>query len=89
MAFRNQYGEAISYDCEELIYQLEKDITKFGANAILLVITEERNGVTIYKNYQLMKESAETLFILSEKEKMQRITASALLMLYEKQNDIF
>lgn len=88
MAFRNALGMAISYDCEELIEELRADIAEFGGDKILEVVTEEREGVTIYKDYNFIDDDESTDFKLSKTEKMQRMTASALLLLYEQENSI-
>lgn len=89
MAFKNAYGQSISYYCKELIEELKQDIAEFGSNLILEVVTEQREGATIYKDYNFIDDDKETDFKLSENEKMQQMTAAALLTLYEIQNDIF
>ena len=88
MAFTNKYGQKISYDCQELIEELKQDITEFGSEMLVDVVTEEREGVTLYKDYNFIDDDVETDFILNENEKLQRMTASALLVLYEKENKI-
>lgn len=88
MAFMNKYGQKISYDCQELIEELKQDITEFGSDMLVDVVTEEREGVTLYKDYNFIDDDVETDFILNENEKLQRMTASALLVLYEKENKI-
>lgn len=89
MAFVNNMGMKISYDCTELIEELKEDIAEFGGDKILEVVTEEREGVTIYKDYNFIMDDPDAEFKLNPGEKMQRMTASALLMLYEKENSIF
>ena len=49
MAFVNPEGMLISYECEELIDELERDISEFGGDLIVEVVTEESHGVTIIK----------------------------------------
>lgn len=88
MAFRNTLGQAISFDCSELIEELKEDIAEFGGDIIVEVVTEEREGVTIYKDYNFIEDDESTAFKLSETEKLQRMTASALLLLYEQENSI-
>lgn len=89
MAFRNALGQTISFDCVELIEELKEDIAEFGDDIALEVVTEEREGVTIYKDYNFISDDKRTTFKLSENEKTQIITASALLALYEQENRIF
>ncbi|MCM1221741.1 MAG: hypothetical protein NC548_45445 [Lachnospiraceae bacterium] len=88
MAFLNSEGRRISYDCEDLIEELEQDIMEFGGDLLLEVVTEERQGVTIYKDYNFIENDEKSAFILSGNEKMKKITASALLILYKKENEI-
>lgn len=88
MVFMNKYGQKISYDCQELIEELKQDITEFGSDMLVDVVTEEREGVTLYKDYNFIDDDVETDFMLNENEKLQRMTASALLVLYEKENKI-
>lgn len=88
MAFTNANGQSISFDSSNLIKELMKDIAEFGGDQILEVVTEEKNGVTIYKDYNFLDEDESTSFPLSDNEKLQKMTASALLILYEKENSI-
>ncbi|MCI8378572.1 MAG: hypothetical protein HFH72_08640 [Lachnospiraceae bacterium] len=88
MAFRNALGQAISFDCSELIEELKTDIAEFGGDKLIEVVTEEREGVTIYKDYNFISDDESTVFKLSETEKMQRMTTSALLLLYEQESGI-
>lgn len=89
MAFINKYGEKISYNCQELINELQEDIEEFGGDLLLDVIIEVKEGVTIYKDYNFIDDDKATEFILSDNEELQRMTASALLLLYQKENSIF
>lgn len=86
MAFRNALGMAVSFDCTELIKELKKDIAEFGGEKLLQVVTEERNGVTIYKDYNFIDDEGDTEFDLSKGEAIQKMTATALLLLYEEEN---
>ena len=88
MAFVNKLGQSISFDCSELIEELKMDIAEFGGDKLLEVVTEEREGVKIYKDYNFIYNDESTDFKLSKTEKMQRMTASALLLLYEQENSI-
>lgn len=89
MAFVNNLGQSISFDCSELIQELKADIAEFGGYMLVEVVTEERQGVIIYKDYNFINDGgAEHAFKLSDGEKLQRMTASALLLLYEQENSI-
>lgn len=89
MAFINNLGQSISFDCSELIEELKADIVEFGGDMLVEVVTEQREGVTIYKDYNFIDDSdTEHAFKLSENEKLQKMTASALLLLYEQENSI-
>lgn len=88
MAFINNSGQSISFDCSELIAELKADIAEFGGNMLIEVVTEEREGVTIYKDYNFADDDESTAFKLSETEKLHRMTASSLMLLYEQENSI-
>lgn len=88
MSFVNRLGQSISFDCSELIEELRVDIAEFGGDKLLEVVTEEREGVTIYKDYNFVSDDESPAFKLSKAEKLQRMTASALLLLYEQENSI-
>lgn len=72
----------VSYECTELIKELRHDISEFGDNLEVFVITDRAAGVTIYKDYDF--ELPET----STGEKVEKISAKELLRLYESQNRI-
>lgn len=88
MSFVNKQGENISFNCSELIEELKADIEEFGGDMIVEVVTEERKGVTIYKDYNFIEDDPETEFKLTPGEKMQRMTTTALMMLYEIENSV-
>lgn len=88
MAFVNDNGEKISYDCTELICELENDIAEFGGDLILEVVTQEVNGVTIYKDYNFIDDDKTTDFKLNANERLVRMTASALMEFYKVENEI-
>lgn len=89
MAFLNKDGKRISCDCGDLIEELSEDIAEFGGDLIIEVVTEEREGVVLYKDYNLIENSTETAFKLHPVESVQRMTATALLELYKLENSIF
>lgn len=86
MASTNKYGQKISYDCSELIEELKEDIDEFGGHNIVNVITEEKHGVTIYKDYFMGDDVSD--IVLKDTEKMEKLTMTALLTVYEEENSI-
>ena len=89
MAFINSHGAKISYECEDLIDELNEDIREFGESLEVEVITAQRCGVTIYKDYNLPSEGdPENDFQLAEDETLVRISAIELLRLYEEQDSV-
>ncbi len=88
MAFKNNSGQSISFDCSELIEVLKADIKEFGGDMLVEVVTEEREGVVIYKDYNFIDGEEKSVLVLKESEKIQQMTASALLVLYEQENKI-
>lgn len=88
MALTNKYGENISYDCTELIEKLKADIKKYGDERIVEVVTEERAGVKIYKDYKLKNDEINIVRALSPSEKVEHVTATALLMMYDMEKSI-
>lgn len=88
MAFVNKSGQSVSFDCLELIEELKADIDEFGGDKVLEVVTEEREGVVIYKDYNFIGDDKGASSKLSKNEKLQKMTASALLLLYEQENSI-
>lgn len=88
MAFINDLGQSISFGCSDLIKELKADIDEFGGDMLVEVVAEEREGVTIYKDYNFIDNDESTAFKLSKTEKLQRMTAATLLLLYEQENSI-
>lgn len=91
MAFRTPGGIAVSYDCEDLIRELTRDILEFGKDLEVEVVTDSRNGVKIYKDYNFIRHGDEPdgfEFDLLPYESMERIKAMDLLKLYEEENEI-
>lgn len=91
MAFDNKDGLKVSFFCDELIAELKEDIAEFGGHMLVDVIVQQSHGVTIYKDYfpcvpgePLEREKIE----LSEGESWTQMSATALLMMYEKQNSV-
>lgn len=89
MAFYNSKGVAISYECSELIEELKADIAEFDGDTIVAVWCKDKSGVTIYTNYDFIdKEDPIKETELKEDEYIKQMTMSALLILFEKQNEI-
>lgn len=88
MEFLNKNGRHISFDCDDLIEELREDIAEFGGDLMLEVVTEEREGVLLYKEYNFIDKNTETAFKLQPGESVQRMTATALLELYKLENSI-
>ena len=91
MAFMNEDGLLVSFFCDDLIAELEEDIAEFGGHMLVDVIVQQSHGVALYKDYfpcvqgePLERDKIE----LSEGESWAKMSATALLMLYEKQNTV-
>lgn len=87
MAFINQYGDKISFDCSDLIAELKADIEEFG-DFDVLVATSIQEGVTIYKDYNFIDNAPGPGFDLEPNEELVQMTASKLLTFYKLQNEI-
>ena len=88
MAFMNKAGINISDDCRELIDELQQDIAEFGSRLILDVVVQDVEGVTIYKDYNFIENDPATEFTLEPGERIAKMTAATLLMMYEKENEL-
>lgn len=89
MAFINEQGLGISYECSELIEELKEDIVEFGGDTVVAVWCKDNSGVTLYTNYDFIdKEQPITEKEVDDDEYIQKMTMSALLILLEKQNEI-
>lgn len=42
MAFLNNKGQSISFDCSDLIDELKQDIAEFGESLLVDVVTEKK-----------------------------------------------
>lgn len=89
MAFINEQGLGISYECSELIKELKEDIVEFGGDTVVAVWCKDNSGVTLYTNYDFIDEEQPiTEKEVDDDEYIQKMTMSALLILLEKQNEI-
>lgn len=77
----------LSYECEELIEELKKDIAEFGATDKAYAIFKEIQGATFLVNYLLDEETVPTLEEL-EGGYAQLMTLGEILDFLEKQNQI-
>ena len=84
----NKAGIKISYDCRELIDELKQDIAEFGSHLILDVVVQDVEGATIYKDYNFIENDPATEFTLDPGERVVKMTAATLLMMYEKENEL-
>ena len=87
MAIKNDKGQLISYDSDTLINELLEDIGEFGKENLLEVITEEKYGVKIYKDY-IFADDTPMPFELADNEQIEIIRADKLLEKYYEQNKI-
>lgn len=90
MALINKEGKSISFECSDLIEELENDICEFGSNLMVEVVTENIEGVTIYKDYNFIdQEDTAHEFTKKEGERTTVVDAAFLLRVYKKQNSVF
>lgn len=90
MAFVNSDGKSVSYECSELIEELKQDIAEFGGDKVVAVWCKEYEGVIIYTNYDFIEEDRPLQKNeLKDGEFIKQMTMSALLTVFEKQNEIF
>ena len=90
MAIRNAFGYAVSYECEELIDELQDDIEEFGEDLVVEVVTEMMHGVKIYKDYNFLPEEKPdgNSFVLTMSERIEHIRAVDLLEIYREQDEV-
>jgi len=87
MPLINSRGEKISYECKDLIEELEGDIAEFGGDMVVDVVTMRVKGVTLYTDYNFV-EKDKPPFKLKEYENHKLMTASMLLALLKIENAI-
>lgn len=68
--------------------ELKQDIAEFGSHLILDVVVQDVEGVTIYKDYNFIENDPATEFTLEPGERIVKMTAATLLMMYEKENEL-
>lgn len=78
----------ISYECDELIQEIKKDIAEFGVTDKAYAVFKEIQGATFLVNYLLDEETAPTSEEL-EGGYAQLMTLGEILNFLEKQNNLF
>lgn len=77
----------LSYECDELIQEIKKDISEFGATDKAYAVFKEIQGATFLVNYLLDEETTPTSEEL-EGGYAQLMTLQEILDFLEKQNQI-
>lgn len=68
--------------------ELKQDIAEFGSHLILDVVVQDVEGVTLYKDYNFIENDPATEFTLEPGERVVKMTAATLLIMYEKENEL-
>lgn len=83
-------GRKISYESDELIAELEKDIEEFGKNIEMYAIFKWINGAKIYTDYDFIEEDLPlSKDELDMDEFVEIMSAEKLMNHFKEQNDIF
>lgn len=85
MAIIGKSGELLSYDSSRMIDELDLDIAKFGGHLIVDAVVRKINDVYFFIDYDF----APIKMKLKKGEKAVRMTASALMLVLQKQDAIF
>ena len=85
MAIIGKSGELLSYDSSRMIDELDLDIAEFGGHLIVDAIVRKINDVYFFIDYDF----APIKMKLKKGEKAVRMTASALMLVLQKQDAIF
>lgn len=96
MAIINATGMAISYECSDLIEELELDIAEFGNDLVVEVVVQEYCGVLIHKDYNFRQSDLDPedlndsshCFDLHPGEFLKEIPAVDLLEIYRQQDEV-
>lgn len=78
----------ISYECTELIEELKNDILEFGGDMIVEAVVRDYSGSEVYVDYNLIDNHPATDLVLLPNERTIKMTASALLVVFEEQNQV-
>lgn len=85
MAIIGKSGELLSYDSSRMIDELDLDIAEFGGHLIVDAVVRKINDVYFFIDYDF----APIKMKLKKGEKAVRMTASALMLVLQKQDAIF
>ena len=78
----------ISYECTELIEELKDDILEFGGDMLVDAVVRDYSGAEVYVDYNLIDNHPATDLALMPNERIVKMTASALLVVFEQQNQV-
>lgn len=78
----------ISYDCEDLIKELEEDIEEFG-NIDMYAFFDKIDGHTFITNYDFIEDEIQLTSKEIDDSIVQIMKAKDILKILKKQNDIF
>ena len=78
----------ISYECTELIEELKADILEFGGDMLVDAVVRDYSGAEVYVDYNLIDNHPATDLVLLPNERIVKMTASALLVVFEEQNQV-
>lgn len=100
MALVNKDGIQVAYVCEDLIEELKEDLLEFGDEDVY-VLTEQRDGVKLYRDYNFMElepeyddeedewdEPGPGFGALAKNESVDILKMSELLKKYREQNEV-
>lgn len=89
MSVQGENGILISFECTELIEELEEDIREFGNDLKVVVWCKKVNGAEIYTNYDFIDDDMPVgKNEIEHDEYLTEMTAGELLPLLKKQNDV-
>lgn len=79
---------AISFDCEDLIYDVECDIKEFGENKVVTVWQKKFYNQIFYVNYDFVEPKEVAPAEIREGETLVKMTLGELLEYLKNQNTI-
>ena len=89
MAVQGENSILISFECTELIEELEEDIREFGNDLEVVVWCKKVNGVEIYTNYDFVDDDMPVgKNEIEPDEYLTEMTAGELLPILKKQNEV-
>lgn len=89
MAIVGKGGINVSFDSEELIREVKRDIAEFGSNDVVAVWVKDYGGAKIITNYDFIVDDAPIAEEeMQEGEKIEKMTLEDLWIYLEKQNQI-